>query len=89
MEVDLFVKHLTPNYHRYLALKVYHSDLHKHAWGGVTPSRIETFGQDNVRIANKTYRFLEDSEDFQFNAPFKSENDQDFFEKLLQKIQKS
>ena len=45
--------------------------------------------QDRVGITKKTYGFLDDSEDFQFNVPFKSENDQDFFEKLLQKVNKS
>ena len=36
----------------------------------------ETFHRDKVRIAHKKYAFLEDSEDFQFSAPLKCENDQ-------------
>ena len=57
--------------------------------GGVPPSHIEKTGHDNVRISKKTYGFLEGSEDLQFNAPFKFENDQDFFEKLFRNVKKS
>ena len=49
---------------------------------------MEDFLQDKVGITKKTYGFLEDSEDFQFNAPLKSENDQDFFEKYFQNVKK-
>ena len=56
---------------------------------GGTPSHIEKTGHDNVRISKKTYGFLEDSEDLQFNVPFKSENDQDFFEKLFRNVKKN
>ena len=45
-------------------------------------------GQEKVGITKKTYGFLEDSEDFQFNAPLKSENVQDFFEKRFQNVKK-
>ena len=45
---------------------------------GSLPTNIGTFDRDKARIAHKTHVFLEDSEDFQFNAPFKSENGQDF-----------
>ena len=37
----------------------------------------------------KTFGFLDDSEDFQFNVPFKSDNDEDFFEKLFRDVKKS
>ena len=56
---------------------------------GVTPSTIEKTEHDNVGIAKKTYGFLEDSGDLQFNASFKFENYQYFFEKLFRNVKKS
>ena len=40
------------------------------------PKAFALFDRDKVGIAKETYGFLEVSEDFQFNAPLKSENDQ-------------
>ena len=55
---------------------------------GVPPRTDEMVDQDKVGITKKTYGFSEYSEDFQFNVPFKSENDQDFFEKLFHNVKK-